>query len=56
MELLLVDDRESIALLEKMLLAFGARVYFCYLHEEAFDIGPFHIETMRLSHPDNCLG
>ena len=56
MELLLVDDHESITLLEKMLLAFGARVYFRDLHEEAFDIGPFHIETMRLSHPDNCLG
>lgn len=35
---------------------FGARVYFRDLREEAFEIGPFHVETMLLSHPGNCLG
>lgn len=35
---------------------FGARVFFRDLREESFDVGGFHIDTLLLSHPGNCLG
>jgi phosphoribosyl 1,2-cyclic phosphodiesterase len=35
---------------------FGARVFFRDLGEENFDVGGFHINTILLSHPGNCLG
>lgn len=35
---------------------FGACVYFRNLREESFNVGSFHISTMLLSHPGNCLG